>query len=37
MINAGGEVDLWWLERIVCREMNSEEEDTTGIWAIGLY
>jgi hypothetical protein len=31
MINASGEVDLWWLERIVSREVNVQKEDTASI------
>ena len=27
---------LWWFEGIICREVNGEEKDTTGIWTVGL-
>ena len=29
MVNAGGEVDFWWLEGIIGRELNGKEEDAT--------
>lgn len=32
VVDASGEVNLWWLERVVRREMDSKEEDTTGVW-----
>jgi hypothetical protein len=32
VVDASGEVNLWWLERVVGREMDSKEEDTTGVW-----
>lgn len=31
VIDAGGEVDLWWLERVVGWEVNREEEDAAGV------
>ena len=36
MVDTGGEVDLRWLERVVCREMYGEEEDTSGVMTIVL-
>jgi len=32
VVDAGGEVDLRRLEGVVCREVNGEEEYTTGVW-----
>ena len=32
VVDAGGEVDLWWLEWVVCGEVNRKEEDTAGVW-----
>jgi hypothetical protein len=32
VIDAGGEVDLRGLERVVCGEVDGEEEDTAGVW-----
>jgi hypothetical protein len=32
MVDAGGEVDLRRLERVVCGEVDGEEEDATGVW-----
>lgn len=29
------ERDLWGLERVVWREVDGDEENTTGIWAVG--
>jgi hypothetical protein len=34
MVNASGEVNLGWFERIVRWEMNIEEENAAGIWGI---
>ncbi len=36
VVNAGGEVDLWWLERIVGREVNGEEENASRVGRIAL-
>lgn len=36
VVDASGEVDLWGLERVVGREMNREEEDTTRVWRVTL-
>ena len=36
MVDSGGEVDFGRLERVVGREVNVEEEDTPGIWALPL-
>jgi hypothetical protein len=36
VIDAGGEVDLRGLERVVGREVNCEEKDTTGVWRVTL-
>ena len=36
MIDAGCEVDLRGLERVVGRKVDSKEEDTAGVWAITL-
>jgi hypothetical protein len=27
---------FWWFEGVVCWEMDSEEEDATGVWTIAL-
>ena len=32
VVDAGGEVDLGRLERVVCGEVDGEEEDTAGVW-----
>jgi hypothetical protein len=32
VVDAGGEVDLRGLERVVCGEVDGEEEDTAGVW-----
>jgi len=32
VIDAGGEVDLWGLERVVCGEVDGEEEDAARVW-----
>jgi hypothetical protein len=32
VVDAGGEVDLWGLERVVGREVDCEEEDATRVW-----
>lgn len=34
MVDAGSEVDLGRLERVVGREVNGQEEDTTGVWRV---
>lgn len=34
VVDLGGETDLWGLERVVCREMNRQEEDTIGVRAV---
>jgi len=34
VIDASGEVDLWWLEWVVCREMDGEEEDSARVWRV---
>lgn len=36
MVDASGEVDLWWLEGVVCGEVNRKEEDTTGVRRVTL-
>lgn len=36
MINACGEVDLGWLEWVVCWEMDCKEEDTALEWTVTL-
>ena len=36
VIDAGGEVDLWGLEGVVGREMDSQEEDTASIRGLAL-
>lgn len=36
MVDAGGEVDLRGLERVVGREVDGEEEDTARVWRITL-
>ena len=32
VVDARGEVDLRRLERVVCGEVDCEEEDTAGVW-----
>ena len=32
VVDAGGEVDLRGLERVVCGKVDGEEEDTAGVW-----
>lgn len=32
MINAGGKVDLGGLERVVCREVDGQEENAARVW-----
>lgn len=27
---------LWWFERIICREVDCEKEDTSLVWAVTL-
>ena len=34
VVDAGCEVDLWWLERVVCGEVDGEEEDTARVWGV---
>jgi len=34
MVDAGGEVDFWWLKWIIGREVYGEEEYTSRIWTI---
>jgi len=34
VIDAGGEVDLGRLERVVCGEVDGEEEDTARVWGV---
>lgn len=34
MVDAGGEVDLWRLERVVCGEVDREEEDAAGVGGV---
>ena len=34
MVDSRGEVDLRWLERIVCREMDVQEVDTSSVWRV---
>lgn len=36
VIDAGGEVNLGGLERVVGREVDGEEEDTSGVWRVTL-
>lgn len=36
VVDAGGEVDLRWLEWVVCWEVDGEEEDTAGVWRVAL-
>lgn len=36
VVDAGGEVDLGRLERVVCGEMDGEEKDTAGVWRVTL-
>lgn len=36
MVDAGGEVDLGWLEWVVGWEVNCEEEDTSRVWRVSL-
>jgi len=36
VVDAGGEVDLWGLERVVRGEVDGEEEDTAGVWGVTL-
>lgn len=37
MVDTGFEVDFWRLERIICREVDFEEEDATKVWALVLH
>lgn len=36
VVDAGGEVDLGRLERVVCWEVDCEEEDTARVWGVTL-
>ena len=36
VVDAGGEVDLWRLEWVVGREVNSEEENASRVWRVTL-
>lgn len=36
VVDAGGEVDLRGLERVVGRERDAQEEDTGRVWGVGL-
>lgn len=36
VVNAGGEVNLGWLEGVVGREVNLQEEDTARVRRVGL-
>jgi hypothetical protein len=36
VVDAGGEVDLGRLERVVGREVNREEKDTARVWGVAL-
>jgi hypothetical protein len=36
VVDAGGEVDLGGLERVVCGEVDGEEEDTARVWGVTL-
>lgn len=36
MIDAGGEVNLRRLKRVVCREVYRKEKDTAGVWTVTL-
>jgi hypothetical protein len=36
VVDAGGEVDLRGLERVVGREVNREEKDTARVWGVAL-
>lgn len=31
MIDTRSEVDLWWLEWVICWEMDGKEKDTSGV------
>lgn len=37
MVYSCDEGNLWWLERIICGEVNIQEENSSGIWTIVLY
>ena len=37
MIDSGCEVDLGWLEWVVCWEVDGKEENTAGVWRVALY
>jgi hypothetical protein len=32
VIDPSGEVDLWWLEGVIGREVDRKEEDTARVW-----
>jgi len=34
VVDASGEIDLWRLERVVCGEVDREEEDAASIWGV---
>ena len=34
MVDPRGEVDLGWLEWVISREMDVQEEDTAGVWGV---
>jgi len=36
VVNASGEVNLGRLERVVGREVDGEEENTSGVWRVTL-
>ena len=36
MVDTGSEVDLWWLEGIVCGEVDGQEEDAALEWTVTL-
>lgn len=36
MVDARREVDLWRLERVVCGEVDGQEEDTARVWGVSL-
>lgn len=36
VVDAGGEVDFGWLEWVVCREVDGQEEDAALEWTVTL-
>jgi len=32
VVNTCCEVDFWWLEWVICGEVDGEEEDAAGVW-----